>query len=72
MGVGSPGSIMAEQEDRPAGGLEEDGLITLVLEAQAEERERVARELHDETGQSLTALLVGLRALESTVTGEAQ
>ncbi|MCA9648974.1 MAG: sensor histidine kinase [Myxococcales bacterium] len=63
---------MAEQEDRPAGGLEEDGLITLVLEAQAEERERVARELHDETGQSLTALLVGLRALESTVTGEAQ
>lgn len=39
-------------------------LVERILEAQADERERVARELHDETGQSLTALLVGLRALE--------
>ena len=43
------------------------GLVENMLEAQAEERERIARELHDETGQTLTALLVGLRALEERV-----
>jgi len=39
-------------------------LIEQVMTAQDDERARVARELHDETGQSLTALLVGLRTLE--------
>lgn len=50
----------------------DEHFIARVLEAQAEERERVARELHDETGQSLTALLVGLRALEDQVDGDAR
>lgn len=39
--------------------------IESVIQAQEVERRHLARELHDETGQSLTALLVGLRALDT-------
>lgn len=42
-------------------------LLNRVFEAQERERFRIARDLHDELGQHLTAMLVGLRALmEST------
>lgn len=37
-----------------------------VLVAQERERRRIARELHDETAQSLTSLLIGLRMLEKS------
>ena len=45
-------------------------LLEQVISAQEEERGRIARELHDETGQSLTALLVGLKTVGAAHTLE--
>lgn len=41
-----------------------------VVGAQELERRRLARELHDETGQALTSILLGLRAIEAADTVE--
>jgi signal transduction histidine kinase len=38
--------------------------------AQEAERQRIARELHDETGQALTALGLGLRGIESALASD--
>jgi two-component system, NarL family, sensor histidine kinase NreB len=38
-------------------------LMERILHVQEEERQRIARELHDEAGQLMTSLLVGLRSL---------
>ena len=38
-----------------------------VVQAQELERTRLARELHDETGQALTSILLGLKTLEQSV-----
>jgi PAS domain S-box-containing protein len=39
-------------------------LLNDVITAQEDERRHIARELHDDTAQTLTSLLVGLRAVE--------
>jgi PAS domain S-box-containing protein len=39
-------------------------LLERVFETQEQERHRIARELHDEAGQLMASLLVGLRALD--------
>jgi signal transduction histidine kinase len=41
-----------------------------VVEAQELERRRLARELHDETGQALTSILLGLKPLEEALEKE--
>lgn len=40
-------------------------LLEKVMTAQEEERKRISRELHDETSQALTSLMVGIKVLES-------
>jgi signal transduction histidine kinase len=41
--------------------------VRRVVEAQETERSRLARELHDETGQALTSILLGLKPLEEAL-----
>jgi signal transduction histidine kinase len=44
--------------------------VRRVVEAQENERARLARELHDETGQALTSIILGLKNLDDRVEGD--
>jgi len=61
-------SILAAAIVRRRGDDVRDHLLARAISAQEEERGRVARELHDETGQALSAILLGLKNLEHTGT----
>ena len=52
-----------------AGSVQRDALRRAV-QAQEAERRRLARELHDETGQALTSMLLGLASVERAETAE--
>jgi signal transduction histidine kinase len=47
-------------------------LLRRVVAAQEAERQRIARELHDATGQALTALGLGLRGVAATIKQDAE
>ena len=59
--LASRAAVAVELSERVA----RDALRRLIA-AQELERRRLARELHDETGQALTSILLGLRSLEQT------
>jgi signal transduction histidine kinase len=47
-----------------------EDLVRQLVNAQEGERQRITRELHDETGQKLTALAIGLAAVEANLASE--
>ncbi|MFP5327379.1 MAG: GAF domain-containing sensor histidine kinase [Acidimicrobiia bacterium] len=46
-------------------------MLARVIDAQESERARVARDLHDQIGQSLTSVLLGLRLVDGSLSNEA-
>ena len=50
---------------------ERDAWLRSLINAQEDERRRVARELHDEMGQHLTGLMLGLQTLRANARGAA-
>ena len=53
--------------DRKRAEKERESLLHRLVEVQEEERLHFARELHDELGQELTALLIGLKGVEAAM-----
>lgn len=45
-------------------------LLNKIIDVQEDERKKISRELHDETSQALTSIIVGLRMLSEHIGGE--
>lgn len=52
------------EKDRQARERMRQDFLQAIINAQENERQRIARELHDQTGQALASLMVGLKLLE--------
>ena len=59
-------SLVAEIRDRRAAEEKITALFRRLVSAQDEERRRIARNIHDELGQAMTALKMNLEALDGT------
>jgi signal transduction histidine kinase len=58
------GSLARSTADLEANARTRTELLQKVMTAQEDERKRIARELHDETGQAITSLMVGMKLVE--------
>jgi signal transduction histidine kinase len=59
--------VIADIEPRKRAEVERAHLLRRLAQAQEEERRRIARELHDQVGQSVTGLSLGLKGLETAL-----
>jgi signal transduction histidine kinase len=63
--IGSLGTAFKEMsEELKHKELMRKHLLARIIDTQENERKRISRELHDETGQALTSLMVGLKSVE--------
>ena len=69
IGFGKIAQDLSERE-RGARAIRERGMLKRLVEAQEEERQRIARDLHDQLGQRLTGLRLKLEALKSNFGAE--
>lgn len=60
-------ALQAQVAERARGEQARQQLLQQLVTAQEEERRRVARELHDQLGQDLTALILGLKTLQNNM-----
>ena len=64
--IGSLGTAFKEMsEELKRKELMRRHLLARIINTQENERKRISRELHDETGQALTSLMVGLKSVEN-------
>jgi signal transduction histidine kinase len=63
-------ALQAEINERELAEQARQLLLRQLVNAQEEERRRIARELHDQMGQDLTVLMLGLKALRDAAPGD--